>query len=285
MSRVYKFPRGAVFHFISKNCDAGSYFAPRKQVVIKTKPQNFYDKYCYDCEVRRKGECEGGYSILVNGECKEYKISEVTEPYSRLVNLAEHIYFYEIERESPYLYFPKEKSDGYQLVPFLIGNVYGDGSICFGDVNTYDYPNLEESYKAFWTSSFNGDLSGNSSDPLTWIEDWTPSRNWEKFRAGASEDDVSLYDTRVDLKFEDIITLPSYTWGFLYTHHAKNFIKQTAPIFELKNRYYAVLNEGVYEVDPDVDELYSYSKVTRNPPGLNSILKTIKEANQHLIKK
>lgn len=103
--------------------------------------------------------CRGGCSVLFEGGCEYHDLTDLKNQGNskRSWKVIHHLFLYNlISPSSSLMLMNIEHESVGGLKPLKIGNVYDDGSICWGD--TYSDSTCLGLYNGFWDSVFNEDL-------------------------------------------------------------------------------------------------------------------------------
>lgn len=191
---------GAVMQ-ITPELKISCFFAPRELRVNlvnynRYDLDNFFDDYCLKCEHLKSynkkgkvnyGNCNGGLDILIDGGCM-YSLQTIRgERYSSsyittLPYIVSMLFGEEVEKGyipnsfKIYTYDHKRliKDKTLYGLPYLLANVYQDGTVCWGSSNNRTSVQIDLRYlhNLFWISPFNKDLLPSVSLELNnWIQE------------------------------------------------------------------------------------------------------------------
>lgn len=163
-------------------CFCNSFTKIIKYINIKDL-DNFYDKECTNCEYF-DNSCDGGSSVLVEGDCSQFNINEFKRELFIKVNVPTHVYIEKYKGDKYYTSYLMILDKGI-LKPLMFPNVHDYGEICFGKAYA-NSPALR--YSNYWNSEFNDDLTDNDLiEDNEKLEDYLS--NW------SIESQDEIYDT------------------------------------------------------------------------------------------
>ena len=124
----------------------------------------------------RSTRCPGGIAELEAEDCFKFEVEDVQVKGSAVHYTLPHIFQathwinYKTSSYQIFAFREAVKVNGeekLEVVPYMLGNVYSNGEICWGD--TSKSPHLNVRYNTFWSSYFNRDLIPGDEFPSEWI--------------------------------------------------------------------------------------------------------------------
>lgn len=222
-----------------------------KEAVLRAKeeiePKDFINEEEFDIETSQEYHhwqeyyvCSGGIDVISDEDCQVYNLEDITQEGIVNHTTIPHMYRYTLDfRDNhrypivqDYLFALDDDSDDnatntdqegemqIRVAPYQAGNVFNNGTICWGD-NCLSY-NMRHQYSLFWSSVFNGDLIPYDEPVAYWLENFHKNEtdlDWEWVSASLlfGSEGISS-DQETELPIEGVLIIPGsepyLTWIF-----------------------------------------------------------------------
>ena len=201
-----------------------AFFGELKDYPVKIRPsiletQNTAEKRCMQCVKYLADNCVGGIHTIRNNGCTEYEDWDtISYDGYKIVHVDLPPHFCATNGKNFFIYHQLE--DDY-IYPFLmLGNVWGNGTVCLGDIpaNIVDLMGL---YQGFLDTNHNGDLIDIDNDdntgkiaPEILVETWQRyiSRSSSSSRNDEDEEDDDYYNDNDEDDYEGLRKFDSFLW-------------------------------------------------------------------------